>query len=219
MRILLVEDDIELARRIQEVLSINAYETTICITYKQALNEINKPYDCYLLDVRLPDGNGLELCNEIRCNCNNPVIFISSDTSEESILISYKTNGDDYIVKPFRLKVLLAKVEYCLKKTGNINNEIIIDNFVLKKNTHTLFCPDMQIDLSPTEYTIIEQLFRSYPNPVSREKMYIALFSSTGKNISDATLNVRVSELKKKLGSYSYKIKSKRYVGYKWLED
>lgn len=219
MRILLVEDDIELAKRIQEALSIHTYETTICVTYKQALNEIKRPFDCYLLDVHLPDGNGLELCSEIRFHCKNPIIFISSDTSEESILMSYKIDGDDYIEKPFRLRVLLAKVEYCLKKTGILNNEMEIDGFTLNKNTHTLFCPDMQIDLSPTEYTIIEQLFSSYPNPVSREKMYIALFSSTGKNISDATLNVRVSELKKKLGSYSYKIQSKRYIGYKWMED
>ena len=77
----------------------------------------------------------------------------------------------------------------------------------------------MQVDLSPTEYTIIEQLFTYFPNAVSREKMYMALFSNTGKNVSDATLNVRISELKKKLGNHSYKIQSKRYIGYKWMED
>ena len=83
MRILIVEDDKNLALTLKEVVESKGFETTVCFNFRQALNEIEKAFDLYLLDVRLPDGNGLDLCERIRETSEDPILFISSDTSPE----------------------------------------------------------------------------------------------------------------------------------------
>lgn len=101
MRILLVEDDKVLANTLAEILEKKGYETTICYNYMQAYHEIEHAFDCFLLDQILPDGNGLDLCRLIREKSASPILIISSDTAESSILKGFALEADDYIEKPF----------------------------------------------------------------------------------------------------------------------
>lgn len=118
MKILIIEDDKELAYTLKDILEHNAFDVMICFTFEQAYQELNRAYDCYLIDNRLPDGCGLDLCKLIREITDDPIVFISSDTNESSILKSYEFDADDYIEKPFRIKVLLAKIQSVLKRAG-----------------------------------------------------------------------------------------------------
>ncbi|MDD7280666.1 response regulator transcription factor [Floccifex sp.] len=216
MRILIVEDDKELALTLSEILEQHQYETMICYNCKQAYNEIQKPYDCFLLDNRLPDGSGMELCSYIRQFSHDPIIFISSDTQETSILKGFALQADDYIEKPFRLKVLLAKIEAVLKRAGKYNEIYKLKDACLYKQHKKLVINEEEFELTITDTVILECLFKSYPRVVSRNEICSALFHNMGKVTSDATLNVRISELRRRLGVYGSRVESVRHVGYWW---
>lgn len=142
MRILLVEDDKVLANTLAEILEKKGYETTICYNYMQAYHEIEHAFDCFLLDQILPDGNGLDLCRLIREKSASPILIISSDTAESSILKGFALEADDYIEKPFRLNVFLAKIESVLRRSGKLDKEITIGDFRLSTELKILSAPN-----------------------------------------------------------------------------
>lgn len=187
----------------------------ICYTFEQAYQELNRAYDCYLIDNRLPDGCGLDLCKLIREITDDPIVFISSDTNESSILKSYEFDADDYIEKPFRIKVLLAKIQSVLKRAGKWNQTISLNDSILNLNQQTLTIAETTFSLSISEVAIVESLFSKYPNYVSRQDLTKAIYSKTNHETSLATVSTRVSELNSKLnGKY---IESSRNKGYRWI--
>lgn len=218
MHILLVEDDQDLANTLADILEKKGYETTVCYNYVQAYHEIEHSFDCFLLDQILPDGNGLELCRLIRERSLSPILIISSDTAESSILKGYSLEADDYIEKPFRLNVFLAKVESVLRRSGKLNSEIIVGDFRLSTELKMLSIFDQNISLTLTESVILETLFRSYPHVSSRQKITQNIFDKTNKMTSAQTLNVRLSELRKKLGIYASHLEAIHNSGLRWKE-
>ena len=218
MRILIVEDDKNLALTLKEVVESKGFETTVCFNFRQALNEIEKAFDLYLLDVRLPDGNGLDLCERIRETSEDPILFISSDTSETSILKSYSLQADDYIEKPVRLNILLAKIESILHRSGKYKEIYQIGSATLNLKEHLLTIQQNIYELSTVELSILEGMFKAYPDFITRENSCRLIFSHTSHYPSLSTLSVRISELKKKLDHDAYHIESFRTLGFRWKQ-
>lgn len=217
MRILIVEDDKDLANTISKILKSKGFETVVCFNFMQAYNEIEQNYDCFLLDQLLPDGNGFQLLSMIREKNSSPVLMISSDRNESSILKGYDLLADDYIEKPFRLNVLLAKLESVLRRAGKLNNQITIDDCTLFLETKELIIQNNRFDLTTTETIILSSLFQAYPNVVSRKKLIQDIYARTKHETSSSTLNVRLSELRKKLDIYSYHIENITGSGLRWI--
>ncbi|MBM6810381.1 response regulator transcription factor [Faecalitalea cylindroides] len=218
MRILLVEDDKVLANTLAEILEKKGYETTICYNYMQAYHEIEHAFDCFLLDQILPDGNGLDLCRLIREKSASPILIISSDTAESSILKGFALEADDYIEKPFRLNVFLAKIESVLRRSGKLDKEITIGDFRLSTELKILSAPNQDISLTVTESAILENIFRFFPHIASRQQITRNIFDRTNKITSAQTLNVRLSELRKKLGIHSSHLEAIPNSGLRWKE-
>lgn len=216
MRILIVEDDRDLADTLAKILQNKGFETMTCYTYEQAYNEIENHFDCFLLDQILPDGNGFQLLTMIREKSSSPVLIISSDKNEHSILKGYALEADDYIEKPFRLNVFLAKLESVLRRTGTTRSEYSIEDFHLFIDTKRLYVQGQEIPLSLTESIILESLFQAYPNVVSRKQLVQNIYSKTHRETSPKTLNVRLSELRKKLGIYATHIENIAMSGLRW---
>lgn len=218
MRILIVEDDKNLALTLREVVESKGFETTVCFNFQQALHEIEKAFDLYLLDVRLPDGNGLDLCKKIRETSQDPILFISSDTSEASILKSYSLQADDYVEKPVRLNILLAKIDSILQRVGKYTETYHIGSATLNIKEQSLMIQQNIYELSTVELSILEGLFKAYPAFVTRENCCRLVFGRTSHYPSLATLSVRISELKKKLDHDAYHIDSFRTLGFRWKQ-
>jgi len=114
MRICIVEDNRELASVIRDAL--DPTECQICCTYRQGLAECEKRWDLLLLDVRLPDGSGLDIARAARIVSDVPILFLSSDGMETTMLEAFESGCDDYIVKPFQVGELTARVEAVLRR-------------------------------------------------------------------------------------------------------
>lgn len=218
MKVFILDDNLSFVNTLKKVLLSNGFEVCACFNVSQALQELKTNYDFYLLDVILPDGNGIELCSYIRTFSNNPIIMISSSTEEYNIINSLSLGADNYIEKPFRMNVLIAKMEAALRRCGKLNNFVKFKDIILDFQNQTFQHNEFKVDLTKTEISILNELFKCYPNRVQRERLIACIFDSTGNMLTDLSLNVRMSELKKKLGNNSFHIESKRYLGYRWVD-
>lgn len=196
--ILLVEDDKTLSGSISLALSSDGHNVMQAYSAEEA-EELLAKTDIVLLDVSLPEKNGFELCKIIRKNSDIPIIFITSYDEEADILRGLDLGGDDYITKPFRLKVLLSRVRAVLRRC-------------------TVEAPD--IELTAVEQKLLEYLMLNRGRFLTREQLLAYLWDSKGCFVNDNTLSVNISRLRDKLrDSGKGQIITKRGVGYKWTEQ
>ncbi|MCF0258892.1 MAG: response regulator transcription factor [Erysipelotrichaceae bacterium] len=212
MKILIIEDDIPLNQAVQKVYASSSFDTQACYTWKQADYELehNSCWDLCVLDLQLPDGSGLELLKKIRERGSLPVLIISSNHNESTILRTFDLEADDYIEKPFRLAVLMAKTKALLRRAGKYKSEIIWNEFVLIPESGTLKIRDKKIELSSSELRLMEA-FLADPNRIFPRTWLMSLLNTD----SDQVLTSRIYDLKKKLNNPNV-LKSVRKKGYRW---
>ena len=197
-RILLVEDDKTLSGSISLALSSDGHSVIQAYSADETVSLLADA-DIILLDVSLPDRSGFELCRSIRGSSEIPIIFITSYDEEADILRGLDLGGDDYITKPFRLKVLLSRVRAVLRRCA-------------------VEAPD--IELTAVEQKLLEYLMMNRGRFLTREQILAYLWDSKGCFVNDNTLSVNISRLRDKLkNSGKGQIITKRGVGYKWTEQ
>ncbi|MCQ2490079.1 MAG: response regulator transcription factor [Ruminococcus sp.] len=197
-RILLTEDDKTLSSSICLALRSDGYDVIQAYSAEEAERCIADA-DMLLLDVSLPDKSGFELCKAVRQSSDIPIIFITSYDEEADILRGLDLGGDDYITKPFRLKVLLSRVRAVLRRC-------------------TVQLPE--IELTAVEQKLLEYLMLNRERFLTRDQILAYLWDSKGCFVNDNTLSVNISRLRDKLReSGGGQIVTKRGVGYKWTEQ
>ncbi|EOS59988.1 hypothetical protein C815_01841 [Firmicutes bacterium M10-2] len=212
MKILLIEDNQGLAQAINEVLA--GHEIQNCYRLEQAWNEINKRYDLYIVDLCLPDGNGLDFIQYVREFSSTPVIVISNIHDEETILKSYSYLIDDYIEKPFRIAIFKAKIESLATRTNKKQEDLAIGDIHLDALHSKVRYLKEEVDLSVSECAILEKLFLAWPNDLQAWQLKQFVFQKTGREMSDATFSARISNVKKKILPFPFTVKGKRNSGY-----
>lgn len=218
-KIIIVEDDITIARTLKEHLSKWTYNV-IYVTDFNDIMEKFKEFDPHivLMDVMLPFFNGFYWCSEIRKISKVPIMFISSAGDNMNIVMAMNMGGDDFIVKPFDLNVLTAKIGALLRRAYSLQghiNAIEHDGVVLNLNDTTLIYNDNKIELTKNEYKILQLLMGNIGRVVSRDEIMQHLWNSD-QFIDDNTLTVNMTRLRKKLsesGLDNY-IKTKKGLGY-----
>ncbi len=218
-KIIIVEDDITIARTLKEHLSKWNYNV-IYVTDFNDIMEKFKEFDPHivLMDVMLPFFNGFYWCSEIRKISKVPIMFISSAGDNMNIVMAMNMGGDDFIVKPFDLNVLTAKIGALLRRAYSLQghiNAIEHDGVVLNLNDTTLIYNDNKIELTKNEYKILQLLMGNIGRVVSRDEIMQHLWNSD-QFINDNTLTVNMTRLRKKLsesGLDNY-IKTKKGLGY-----
>jgi DNA-binding response OmpR family regulator len=218
-KIIIVEDDITIARTLKEHLSKWNYNV-IYVTDFNDIMEKFKEFDPHivLMDVMLPFFNGFYWCSEIRKISKVPIMFISSAGDNMNIVMAMNMGGDDFIVKPFDLNVLTAKIGALIRRAYSLQgqiNAIEHDGVVLNLNDTTLIYNDNKIELTKNEYKILQLLMGNIGRVVSRDEIMQHLWNSD-QFIDDNTLTVNMTRLRKKLsesGLDNY-IKTKKGLGY-----
>ena len=212
-KILLVEDDAFLREGLAELLEKEGYSVDTASDRSSADRKTFGRYDIVILDVRLPDGSGLDLCREIRRNDNKlPILFLTACDDENEIVAGLDSGADDYVTKPFGIKVLLSRIRALLRRNPSDVWEgdglsVDIENMNVKLNGKAVF-------LTPTEFQILSLLIRNRGIVVTRNRMLDLIWDSDGSYIDDNTLSVHISRLREKIGTQH--IKTVRGVGYRW---
>ena len=122
-KILVVDDDKSMVNMIKDVLEMEGYAVTTAFDGEQALKQVQKQSDIILLDINLPKMDGIEVCEKIRDCVHCPILFLSARIEEKDRIIGLKAGGDDYIVKPFSIGELLARIEAHLRREARIQGK------------------------------------------------------------------------------------------------
>lgn len=214
--ILIVEDDAFLRDGLCEIFNKENYIATAVSNVKRALNTVGtKKFNLIVLDVLLPDGNGFDLCAEIRKTDNTtPILFLTACDEELHIVRGLDSGADDYVTKPFKLLELLSRVRALLRRNSNAlfkSKDIVIDTHLMtvRKNGESIF-------VTKTEFQILSMLMRNGGIIVTRETLLQNIWDDNNNFIDDNTLSVHISRLREKIGAQH--IVTIRGVGYRWEE-
>jgi len=195
--ILIIEDEIKVAQFIKRGLEENDFDAEIA--YDGFTGErmvLSKEYDLIILDINLPIKNGFELCKVIRnTNAKVPVLMLTALSSTDDKLMGFDIGADDYMVKPFEFKELLARIKALLKRskfTDSYKNVLKVADLVLDNNAKTVKRGNTIIELTAKEFLLLDYLMRNKGRVVSRveiaEKIWDITFD-TGTNIIDVYVN------------------------------
>ncbi len=204
-KIFIVEDDDGIASSIKAYVEGWGYDVKTVSDFRSVLSEfVQYSPHIVLMDISLPFYSGYYWCQEIRRVSEVPIIFISSASDNMNILMAMSMGADDFIAKPFDLRVLTAKIQALMRRAYNLAPAI--KNFehrgaVLNTEDGTLSYGGNKIELSKNEYRILLCLMESQGRIVSREKLMERLWE-TDQFVDDNTLSVNVNRLRKKLESY-----------------
>lgn len=219
MKVLLIEDSIQLAAAIKEYFRINGVEMDTEGDGKKGYELAQRnPYDALILDLMLPSMNGIEILQRLRENgLETPVIILTAKTQEEDVLKGFNTGADDYLGKPFKMSELLARVNAIVRRQGGEKRNVLSYNDIsLDKSTHELIGGDQRITLSPREFEIMKNLIEKQGGLVGKELLDERVWGYSGPNMYNG-VEVYVSFLRKKLRALGVKteIKVLRGVGYR----
>lgn len=217
-RILIAEDDKYLRRDLREILGKNGYETLTVSTVQEGMYYVlsREDIDLYLLDVWLPDGDGFELCRQIRQRSIKPVLFLTACDDERSVVKGLDMGADDYISKPFRSAELLSRIRANLRRQESFTEDriLICGDVVLNPGEGSVRMCGREISLRPVEYRLLLVLMRNGGRIVKRERLMEEMWDELDDSVEDNTLSVHISRLRRKLGA-AY-IETIRGFGYRF---
>lgn len=216
MKILIVEDDEAIANLIKINLIAEGYQCTCAYDGKTGADYIEKElFDLILLDIMLPKINGYELLEYVK-PIGTPVIFLTAKNGVDDRIKGLKLGADDYIVKPFQIGELIARVEALLRRYGKINNKITFADVEIDMISRTVKKNGTLVNLTIKEFDLLLELIQNKNVALYRENLYEKVWGEA--YLGDTrTLDSHIQRLRKKLGWDNY-IKTVFRVGYR-LED
>ncbi len=213
-KILIVEDDVALNNGI--FLALKSDNNILqAYTINEAKQKIkSNEFNLIILDVNLPDGNGIDLLSEIRKTSLIPVIILTANDMEIDIVTGLELGADDYITKPFSLMVLRARVNTQIRKKTN-QKEFKIDDFVFNFELMQFKKGNENIELSKTEQKLLRLLIENIGNAIPRAKLVDKIWTDGEEYVDENALSVTIKRLRDKLNT-DY-IKTVYGIGYMWV--
>ena len=228
--ILVVDDDHDIVKLITKSLRLEQFEVIPAYSGKEALSILKEDHiDFVVLDIMMPEMDGLEVCRNIRNNYYIPILFLSARDREIDKIIGLEIGADDYMTKPFSIQELTSRIKAHFRKVdrmykewnglrqdSDINTGTSISPLVLNDRTFETFLDDQKIDLSTKEFQILSFLMNHPNNVLTREQIYENVWGDEFGEIN--TVTVHIKNIRRKLGSKYDFIKTIWGVGYKYVE-
>lgn len=216
MKILLVEDDCALRSALDELLLREGYEVVQADCVRLARQQLSGAIHLILLDVTLPDGDGISLCKQWRAEgISIPILFLTAKDEEYDVVRGLDAGGNDYVTKPFRIQELLSRIRALLRNYAKPDSVISRSDIYLDTGKMQAAKAGRPLNLTLTEFKILQCLMLA-SGIVTRELLLDALWDTDARFVDDNTLSVHVSRLREKIGSSH--IKTVRGVGYRWAD-
>jgi DNA-binding response OmpR family regulator len=216
-RVLVVEDDESIARSLASVLAERGFDVTQCGLGREALYAVDtaRP-DLMLLDLGLPDVDGVEICRRVRRGSPSlPIVILSARDAEVDVVLGLSAGADDYVAKPFRLGELLARIAAQLRRAEMDagGSRLAIGDLVVDTSARTARRGAVELDLRPREFDLLALLARNAGRAVSRDRILAELWRDHWGGASK-TLDMHISTLRRRLGEPD-PITTLRGVGYR----
>ena len=219
-KILVVEDDREMNQGISYVLEEEGYRTISAHTIAEGRDAYEKNgADLILLDVNLPDGEGFVFCRWIREHSKVPVLFLTARDLEKDALLGYEVGAEDYVTKPFSMKILLRKISVILKRSGEEQGTVFDDGFLrldllrAKAEVKGKAC-----SVTPTEFRILKEFLAHRGQLLTYEVLLDRLWDGGNQFVDKHALAVNINRLRGKIEDAEHKYISNVYgMGYQWI--
>lgn len=220
-KILVVDDEKEIADLVAVYLENENYTVLKCYTAKDALEYIEKEtIDLAILDVMLPDMNGFEICQHIRSQHNYPVIMLTAKIDATDKITGLTLGADDYITKPFLPLELVARVKAQLRRFKRYNTGVKQEDdvftcggLILNCKTHECILHEKPLALTPTEFSILRILCQNKGNVVSSEELFHSIWGEAYYSKNNNTITVHIRHLREKMGD---SFESPKYIKTVW---
>lgn len=212
MKILIVEDDVALNNGI--ALSLSGDTLLQAYSIADAEKLLDAGLDLIILDINLPDGNGIDLCRKIRKTSAVPIIFLTANDMEIDIVSGLESGADDYITKPFSLAVLRARINAVARRRQSGENKYEGGTFSFDFDNMLFFADNVPVELSKTEQRLLKFLVANRGVTLSRDTLIDRVWSDGAEFVEENALSVTVKRLRKKLPGIP--LKTVYGIGYVW---
>jgi two-component system response regulator CpxR len=220
--LLLIDDDVELCEMLEEFFAQRGIRLESANDGRRGLaRALGGGHDLVLLDVMLPDLDGFALLRLVRRQSRVPVIMLTARTAQDDRVAGLDAGADDYLPKPFGTAELLARVRAVLRRAGRLPREIDVleaGGVRLLPSARESYVDGTALTLTTVEYDILEFLVHAAGRVVSRDELSVALYRRRSTRF-DRTLDMHISNLRKKLGPHGSLIRTVRSVGYLFAES
>lgn len=220
-KILITEDDRELNRTICYALKKEGYEVFPAYTIREAKNIVlNERIYLVLLDVNLPDGEGFSLCKWIKEQSQIPVLFLTARDLEEDALKGYGLGAEDYITKPFSMRILKEKIRVVLKREKAGNQNLYDDGFLkIDFDRVRVETAGEECTVTPTEFRLLREFILHRGQLLTYSVLLERIWDSGGRFVDKHALAVNVNRLRKKIEDEEHQYISNIYgMGYQWIK-
>jgi DNA-binding response OmpR family regulator len=219
--ILLADDDTELSGLLKEYFETEGFKVRLADDGRSALDEARKPgLDLVVLDVMMPEMNGMDVLKEIRKESRIPVIMLTARGDDMDRILGLELGADDYVPKPCNPRELLARIRAVMRRAqGAVDHGVLkVDDLELKQSSRTLLKSGAAVELTSTEFSILQTLLQHQGEVVSKRELYI---SALGREPAphDRSVDMHVSNLRRKLGhdpEGQNRIETIRGIGYQY---
>ena len=199
-KILLVEDDGQIASYLGELLRAEGFDTQIAGSKKEAGEcLLIQAFDLVLLDVSLPDGNGFSICAEIKKEYEIPVIFLTASGDEYSVVAGLDMGADDYIAKPFRPRELISRIRSVLRRCKKEQRILSCGDLKVNVSSATVTKGEKELFLSALEYRLLLLLLQNKGQILTRNQLLEEIWDASGEYVNDNTLSVYMKRLREKI--------------------
>lgn len=220
-KILVIEDNEMIIKGLKYTLEQENFDFEFVKKASEIEEKIyNNKYDLIILDISLPDGNGFDICKNIKSDFNDlPIIFLTALDDENDIVKGFNLGAEDYITKPFRNKVLISRINNVLKRYNKSQKEIISGDIKIDLENDRVYKinddkTEKEIFLTPLEFKILAYLFQNKGKIVPREKILEQIWDLAGNIVNDNTLTVYIKRIREKTNE-NYIIKTVKGIGYR----
>lgn len=221
-KILLAEDEKSLRDIASKFLASNGFEVEAVSDGAEAVLAVNRNiYDVIILDIMMPEKNGIEVCRFIRTKYDVPVIFLTALNEEKDIVSGYEVGADEYVVKPVSMPVLLAKVNAMIKRYKGLlveNGIIRTGGLQIELARKLVTVNSKTVALAPKEYDLLIYFMENKNQILSRDQILDSVWGADYFGY-DRAVDTHVKKLRASLGTENYHIKTLIKQGYMWEEE
>lgn len=222
-KILIVDDEADLRKLLTDYFEINGYFVMTAKDSREAMRKVELGPDLVLLDINMPEENGLEICERIRCFVSCPILFLTARIEDADKIAGFRAGGDDYILKPFSIRELGARVEAHLRREQRVLTKASVrfnHDLVINYTARELYFQDIRIPLAKKEFDIIELLSMNPGMVFEKERIYEKIWGLDEEGDS-SVIAEHIRRIRNKFKEYgcSDRIETVWGVGYKWLNS